>query len=185
MAEADALVYEVEDNLPQLRLDSVICIVDAYACIKYPQIGYTGKTQLGAADIMLINKIDLVTPGEIEQVEAQVRKYNDTAVLFRTQKCNMDTKFLLGMDFGKKRVAPKTHRHGTEFQSFIFTTDRCMDKGKFEQVISDLPASVYRAKGFVRSAEGEHILNFVAGRYALEDFPTDRTQLVFIGRHLA
>jgi G3E family GTPase len=39
VAEADALVYEVEEELTRARLDSVVCIVDGYASIKYPQVG--------------------------------------------------------------------------------------------------------------------------------------------------
>ncbi len=64
VAESDALVFEVEDNLPQVRLDSVVCIVDAYLGIKYPHVGYTSRTQIASADIILINKVDLVSPAE-------------------------------------------------------------------------------------------------------------------------
>jgi G3E family GTPase len=184
VAEGDALVYEVEDNLPQLRLDSVICIVDAYADIKYPQIGYAGRTQLASADVVLINKIDLVTAEESRKVQYQVRKYNAFAAVFKTVKCDIDTDFLLGLNIGAKHPPTAALPHSNQFQSFTFTTDKSLDIERFEQVISALPSSVYRSKGFIRLTQKGLLLNYVAGRYELEEFPTGKTQLVFIGRHL-
>jgi G3E family GTPase len=96
VAESDALVFEVEDNLPQVRLDSVVCIVDAYLGIKYPHVGYTSRTHIASADIILINKVDLVGPAEAETVEVQVRKYNDRAVFLKTVNCGVDTNLLFG-----------------------------------------------------------------------------------------
>ncbi len=183
VAEADALVYEVEDNLPQVRLDSAICIVDAYASIKYPHVGYTARTQVEAADIIMINKIDLVSTADLQEVEAQVRKYNEGAVLFRTVHCQVDANLLLGLDV-EKHVVPVAHHGKAEFQSFTFTTNRPLERDKFEQVISDLPESVYRAKGFVCLEEGTYLFNYVLGRAELEAFEADRSQLVFIGRDL-
>jgi G3E family GTPase len=183
VAEADALVFEVEDSLPQVRLAGVIGIVDAYASIRYPQVGYTTRTQLQVADIVLINKIDLVTSEQLEEVEAQVRKYNDTATIFRTVRGEGDTTLLLGLNV-EQHATPQDHEGHGEFQSFTFASDRLLNQEKFEQVIADLPSSVFRAKGFVRFAEGTSLFNYVAGRSDLEEFEADKTQLVFIGRDL-
>jgi len=184
VAEGDALVYEVEDNLPQLRLDSIICIVDAFAGIRYPQIGYVGKTQLVSADVVLINKMDLVTVQESQRIEERVRKYNTTAAVFKTVKCGIDSNFLLGLNAGVKHPPAAALHHSHQFQSFTFTTDKLMDMEKFEKVISALPSSVYRAKGFIRLPQEVLLFNFVAGRYELEELPAGKTQLVFIGRDL-
>jgi G3E family GTPase len=184
VAEGDALVYEVEDNLPQLRLDSIICIVDAYAVVNYPRMGYVGKTQLVSADVVLINKVDLITAEESQRIEEKVRKYNTTAAVFKTVKCEIDSNFLLGLNVGVKHPPAEPLHHSNPFQSFTFTTDKFLNIEKFEEAISSMPPSVYRAKGFIRLPHKSLLFNFVAGRYELEDFPADKTQLVFIGRHL-
>jgi hypothetical protein len=41
-----------------------------------------------------------------------------------------------------------------------------------------------RAKGFVRFSDGTQLFNFVAGRWDLEPFEADRTELVFIGKEI-
>src|SRR3989338_7690024 len=43
VAEPDAVVVDIQDNLPELRLDGVITVVDSDAIIKFPTIGHTGK----------------------------------------------------------------------------------------------------------------------------------------------
>jgi G3E family GTPase len=184
VAEADALVYEVEDNIPLVRLDGVVAIVDAYASIKFPQMGYTTRTQLEAADILLINKIDLVSAEELKQVEKQARGHNGRATVFRSVRCEMDTALLFGLGIDKREaVAPP--QHTDEFQSVVFTTIKTIDRERFSSFVESMPETVYRAKGFICFADGPALFNYVAGRAELEEFPADKTELVFIGRGLS
>jgi G3E family GTPase len=184
VAEADALVYEVEDNLPEVRLDSVVCIVDAYLTIRYPHMGYTTRTQLEAADILLINKVDLVSQAEVQKVEDQVREFNQNAYLFKTVDCELDTHSLLGFEVTRKRTAVKSSEE-TAFESFSYTTEALLDRGKFKEAMSQLPRNIFRAKGFVRFEDSECLFNYVVGRIDLAEAAADRTQLVFIGRGIA
>ena len=59
-----------------------------------------------------------------------------------------------------------------------------MSRDCFEAFANDLPASVVRAKGFIRFAEGAQLFNFVAGRWELEPFESDQTELVLIGKNI-
>lgn len=183
VAEADALAYEVEDNLPEVRLDSIVCVVDAYMSIKHPYVGYTSRTHLQVADIVLINKIDLVNTDEVKEVEAQVHQYNESGILFKTVGCDVDPNLLFGLDLERRHISV-SHHGEAEFQTFSYTTQACMDEDKFRQLASDLPSSIYRAKGFVRFGGHSQLFNYVVGRVDLEEFEAGTTQLVFIGRHL-
>ena len=183
VAEADALAYEVQDNLPQVRLDSVIHVVDAYASIEHPEIGYAARSQLQQADIILLNKIDLVTAAAIEAVARQVRKYNKRALRLDCFRCDVDQRMLFGLQV-ERRDLPHASHCGQTFHSFSFISDRNLDRAKFARLMAGLPPEIYRAKGFVRLEGESHLFNYVAGRMDLEAFPSDRTQLVFIGPHL-
>ncbi len=183
VAEADALVYEVEDNLPEVRLDSVIFIVDAYASTRHPYVSQTMRAQLSAADIVLINKIDLVTNEEIREVESRIREFNRNVLSFKTVGCDIDPYVLFGLDF-EKRSLPLTHHGEPAFESFSFTTEAPLDSTGFYRLVAGLPESVYRAKGFVRFRDSTYLFNYVVGRSDLEKFDADTTQLVFIGRRL-
>jgi G3E family GTPase len=183
VAESDALVFEVEDNLPEVRLDSVVCIVDAYLGIRHPHVGYVHRTHIASAEIILINKADLVTPAEAETVETQVRKYNDRAAMLRTVNCGVDTNLLFARAPGerpRRLVSPS----GEKFSSFTWTSEKTLESAKFEGLIRELPVELIRAKGFVRFEDGGRLFNYVAGRADFEEFDVDRTELVFIGRDL-
>ncbi len=194
VAESDALVFEVEDNLSQARLDSVVCIVDAYLGIRHPHIGYTSRTQVASADIILINKVDLVRPAEAETVEARVRKYNNRAVFLRTVNCSVDTNLLFGQTPGA--VGPPARFAATsgggrgsistarQPHSFTWATEKTLDRAKFDELVRELPQALIRAKGFVRFEDGGRLFNYVAGRADFEEFNVDRTELVFIGHNL-
>lgn len=183
VAESDALVYEIEDNLPEVRLDLVVCIVDSYLSIRHPSVGYTARTQIVAADIILLNKADLVTADEMQIVEAQVRRYNDRAFLFRTTACNVDWQALFGLKTGARPRLEVT-RDEEPLQSFAWFSSKVLNAEKFEDMVRELPEQVFRAKGFVRFPDGERLFNYVVGRADYEEFPADGTRLVFIGRDM-
>jgi G3E family GTPase len=80
---------------------------------------------------------------------------------------------------------PPEHEHQSEFESFTFSSDETFFRDCFEGFVDALPSNVIRAKGFVRFRDGVHLFNFVAGRWELEPFEADRTELVFIGKGIA
>lgn len=181
VAESDALVFELEDRLPNIRLDAVVCIVDAYAAIKYPQVGYAARTQLAAADVLLINKTDLVAPDEIEVVVAQTRQYNTRAATIKTMRCAAPLSLVLNPPIAERSV-PQPQPRSEQFESFALTSTRRLIPEKFEGFVLSLHNLIFRAKGFVQFSDGRTCLfNYVAGRAELEDFETETTQIVFIG----
>ena len=193
LAEPEALVFNIQEALPQCRLDGVVSVIDADMLIRFPELGHTTRLQIEGADILLLNKIDLVEPSRIEPLETKLRENNPTATIVRTERCRIDPELLFGIG-RERKIAPAepgspipatTHKHQPEFESFAFTSDKIFSRDCFEGFANGLPASVVRAKGFIRFAEGAQLFNFVAGRWELEPFESDRTELVFIGKKIA
>ncbi len=183
LAEPEALVFNIQEALPQCRLDGVVSVIDADMLIRFPELGHTTRLQIEGADILLLNKIDLVEPAQIEPLETKLREINPTAAIVRTERCRVDTELLFGIGHEKKLARPQ-HQHELEFESFAFSSDRIFSRDCFEHFADSLPASVIRAKGFIRFADRTELFNFVAGRWDLEPFETDRTELVFIGKKI-
>lgn len=184
LAEPEALVFNIQEALPQCRLDGVVSVIDADMLIRFPELGHTTRLQIEGADILLLNKIDLVDPKQIEQLEEKLREINSGAPIIRTERCRIDPEILFG--FGRqKKVPPPRHEHQPEFESFTFSSDKFLCRDRFERFADALSANVIRSKGFVRFSNGAQLFNFVAGRWELEPFENDRTELVFIGREIA
>lgn len=179
VAEPDAVIIDIQDNLPELRLDAVITIADADAIIKFPTIGHTGKMQIEMADIILLNKADLVKKEQLKEVEDKLKKINNKAILLKTIKGNIRNDYLFGIN--AKKLVEKRSLHNVKESYFYFKTEKIIDMEKFENFAKNLPKSVYRAKGFIKSNKGDFLFNYVAGRRDFEVFKTDNTELVFIG----
>ena len=95
VAEPDALIFDIQENLPRLRLDGVITMADADGMIRFPRLGHTTRMQIEAADMILLNKVDLVSP-EL----ALVRRSSTKSMRLRpppTRRCQVDPDLLLGI----------------------------------------------------------------------------------------
>lgn len=79
----------------RLRLDGVITIVDARHIGKELDEAPEATAQIAYADVVLLNKTDLVTPAELQHVEARVRKLNPLAQLHRTRQSEIDLSKIL------------------------------------------------------------------------------------------
>lgn len=184
VAESDALVLEVEENIPDVRLDCVVCVVDAYAALKYPQVGYVGRQQLQAADLIMLNKADLVPAEALDEVEVRIRNFNRDAPVLRSEYCDADPGQIWGAGLGKKRPASaQPHRH--MFEQFAYQSDQPHDRTRVVRFLGDLPDPVFRAKGFILLEGGSYLLNYVAGRFDLDPMEAEATRIVFIGPQIS
>ena len=184
LAEPEALVFNIQEALPQCRLDGVISVIDADMLVRFPELGHTTRLQIQGADILLLNKIDLVEPAQIEPLETKLHEINPTAAIVRTERCQVDPELLFGIG-RERKVSPPLHKHHLEFEWFTFSSKKTFSRDCFERFADSLPAAVIRAKGFVRFADGAQLFNFVVGRWDLEPFESSETQLVFIGKKIA
>jgi G3E family GTPase len=184
LAEPEALVFNIQEALPLCRLDGVVSIIDADMLIRYPELGHTTRLQIEGADILLLNKIDRIEPVQIEPLETKLREINPTATIVCTERCRIDPQLLFGIG-RERKIPPPEHRHQPDFESFAFISAKIFSRTCFEDFANGLPANVIRAKGFIRFADGGQLFNFVAGRWELEPFESDRTELVFIGKRIA
>ena len=183
VAEPDALIFEIQENVPQVRLDGVVMIADADAMVRYPSLGQTGRAQIEAADIVLLNKADLVSAEQGVEVTARLRQLNEDAPIIPTQRCQVDPDLLFGISQAHE-VGPPQHRHQLSIESFSYVSATMLERRCFEAFVERLSPAIIRSKGFVRFPEGTYLFNYVAGRWDLEAFAAKSTTLVFIGEHV-
>jgi G3E family GTPase len=69
------------------RLDAVVTVADAKWLAARLKDAPEAKNQIAFADVVLINKTDLVEPDELAEVEARIRGLNPYARLHRTERC--------------------------------------------------------------------------------------------------
>jgi G3E family GTPase len=87
------------------KLDAVVTVADARWLLDRLKDAPEAKNQIAFADVILLNKTDLVTKDELDEVEARIRGLNPYAKLHRTQKCAVPLDAVLGRDaFDLERI---------------------------------------------------------------------------------
>lgn len=84
-----------EDVAEKTRLDAVVTVADAKHLALRLDDSREAKEQIAFADVILLNKTDLVTAAELSQVESRIRSINPYAKVIRTNKCAVDSKEIL------------------------------------------------------------------------------------------
>jgi G3E family GTPase len=78
-----------QDVGEKTRLDAVVTVADAKWLKDRLKDAPEAKNQIAFADVILLNKTDLVSPAELREVEARIRAINPYAVLHKTEKCSV------------------------------------------------------------------------------------------------
>ncbi len=79
-----------DDVRAKTELDAVVALVDAKHLPLRLKDSREAEDQIAFADVVLLNKTDLVTPEELAKIEATVRAINPSARIHRTERSNID-----------------------------------------------------------------------------------------------
>lgn len=187
--------------LPELQstlaLDSILCVVDCEQILSLPADSEDlARIQIASADILILNKTDLVDSDTLEKVKSEICKISPESQVIESKYGNVPITLIFGADSGKRIEKPSLasehhshhHQHGN-FSTWHWTCDRPLSLLKLRAFFENLPQSIYRAKGIVHLEEipdYQVILQKVGKRSSLKDGPRwgsqiPRTELVMIG----
>ncbi|BGO97219.1 COBW domain containing protein 2 [Rhodotorula toruloides] len=88
----------------EVGLDAVVAVVDAAGIEKQlqeprPDGSYNeAQRQVATADVILLNKVDLVQPEDLDRIEAALRSINSTALIHRTTRSSIDLSLILDLN---------------------------------------------------------------------------------------
>ena len=85
-----------QDVSEKTRLDAVITVVDAKWLGERLKDAPEARNQIAFADVIILNKIDLVSADELATVEAQIRAINPYATLHKTERSAVNLEAVLG-----------------------------------------------------------------------------------------
>ncbi|MEM9444713.1 MAG: GTP-binding protein [Verrucomicrobiota bacterium] len=85
--------FFVDDEInEQLEINAVITLVDAHHIDLHLDSSDEAKEQIAFADVIILNKSDLVMPADLDRLEARIKAMNGMAKIYRTtnSKVEMD-----------------------------------------------------------------------------------------------
>ena len=81
-----AQTFYVDDDMQdKLLLDAIVTVVDAKHIWEHIDDSDEAKEQVAFADVILLNKIDLVAPEDLDRLEARIKSMNSMAKICRTR----------------------------------------------------------------------------------------------------
>jgi G3E family GTPase len=92
-----AQTFFMDENVGRkAKLDAVVTVADAKWLLERLKDAPEAKNQIAFADVILLNKSDLVTPEQLREVEARIRGINPYAKVHRTERCRIALPEVLG-----------------------------------------------------------------------------------------
>jgi len=164
----------------RIRLDSVICVVDSdqvFAHPEYPPLMELKLHQVGFADMLILNKVDLAGPTQVAKVRTWLDEHFSRLRIVETNYCEVPYEILLGVGrFDPTRAGINSHGednsrsgenchdenhghshpgrdHAKVFSTWSYETKEPLALEALREKLRRLPGSVYRAKGVVYSAD--------------------------------
>ena len=193
-----------EDMKSQLSLDAVVTVVDAKHIWQHWESS-EAQEQIAFADVILLNKTDLVTPEQLDELERRIRLMNAIAKIYRTRNSELEMDVLLGvgafdlnraLEIDPKFLSEDAHEHDETVSSVALVEEGTLDMQKLNDWLSVLlptqGADIFRMKGILNIAGQDNRFVF-QGVHMLFDGTADRpwkkgehrkNELVFIGRNL-
>jgi G3E family GTPase len=179
----------------QLPLEGILVVVDAEQVRTQAQNKYVGDTvvrQFAQADLILLNKMDLVSEEEIASLRDWLANLAPKTPIIATTQSQVPMDVLLGIESDRLLIHSQTDGddHTDTFETWTIDSSSPLTKESLERFASSLGEDIYRAKGFVylqEDKEHRYIYQQVGTRWTLEpssswDREQPQTRLVVIGR---
>lgn len=200
-----SLTFRTPDLQNLIQVDGILTVVDAEQVLSLEKENEVlAVLQVGAADIVIVNKVDLVQPEHLEKVKAWVRSIIPNARILEAIQGRVPVELIVGVgQFDTERLNSRNpahihvhadaeqheHDHSLAFSTWNWVSDQPLSLRAVRKVIDKLPTSIYRAKGFLYLADDPErcgVLQVVGKRASLTwgrpwGSATPRSQLVVIG----
>ncbi len=152
-----------QDVADRTKLDAIVTVADAVHLSDQLGEHHEAEEQIAFADIVLLNKTDLVEAEGLGRVEYRIRKINPYAKIIRTEHCGADLEEVIGLNaFSLERVlevepdfltSDNDHEHDDDVKSISLTSDVPLDLEKFQtwfgQLLQTRGQDILRSKGIL------------------------------------
>ncbi len=197
--------FFVDDQIKEkLFVNGVVTLVDAKHILQHIDENDEAAEQIAFADVILLNKCDLVDETDLVSLENRIRDVNVLAVIHRTTRADIDIAKVMdvggfnldrAMEVNPHFLEPGHHHHHSHISSVGIEAPGDCDGKKLNDWLSKLVqeqgADIFRMKGVfaVKNQtdrvifQGVHMLIDAANGGPWGERPR-KNSLVFIGRHL-
>ena len=157
---------------PGFDLDGVVVLLDAETVRRrerHPVVGRTIRRQLAAADVLVLNKIDLVSAAQLDELDDWLARAAPGVPVLHARDGGVPVSALVGFSHDEFTAAEPL-RHEGDYDTVSVTLEQPVGRAVLECFLDELPAGVMRVKGIVQLVESPDrrtIVHRVATRRAI------------------
>jgi G3E family GTPase len=161
---ADVISLAQYGHHPGLNLDGIIVLADAETVRAKARDKYVDKTvlrQLKGADLIVLNKVDLVSGEQLRDLEAWLLEIAPDTPLARASHSDVPVRMLFGLGHVEKPILAEEHGGHEAYVNWHYEQEQPLARQSIEAFLAALPAGVLRGKGFFRvsgSESEQHLL---------------------------
>ena len=153
--------------------DMAVVVANAEQIAEGRDLEGTFVDQITSADLIVLNKVDLLTPEALERVERRLRTIEPEAPIVRAQHGDLPSALLFPPDFLAGETAPDRSGPGPEarphsheaFETEVWEVPPGLSNQDLESLL-DQP-ELLRAKGFAQTSSGTQLVQVVGRRIEL------------------
>jgi G3E family GTPase len=189
-----AQTFYMDDLRERVRLDNIVTVLDASNFWRYYESGLDDAAsdepialapllvdQLEFCTTIVLNKVDLAHPDDVDALESLARQLNPSAPILRATYAQVPTRELVDThryDYEQGFEHPdwdeEWHKSGSEadeygFHSFVYRADMPLRWAPFQQLLEQWHPSIVRCKGLVVFRDHDPVLLSQAGAHVALD----------------
>ena len=164
---------------PGFELDAIITLLDAETVQRRERdkfVGYLVKSQIKAADLLVLNKADLVSHEACKDLTRWIETLAPGVSVIVAEAGNVAPELIIGLpDRATSSQSTKEELRADYFFSSHWTPPAPISKDSLIDKLAELPPSIHRVKGFFIDADtGDAVLlQRVGTRFSFEEAPTN------------
>lgn len=136
-------------------LQGCVCVVDAARLVPLLSANVLVEQQIAAAQLVLVNKADLVDASTLTEVTSRVRAINPRAHVITTSFSTLsETDWRRLDETAPAEPAPVAHRRDLSTRKRLVRFEQCLNREQLLEGLRCIGSASYRVKGFVRLHEG-------------------------------
>lgn len=199
--------FFVDDEVRErMQVDAVVTVIDAVHFLAQVEDSHEAEEQVAFADVILINKVDLISPEQRQAVEDKVRSLNRFAKIHHTVRAGLDLGEILQrgafdldriLEIEPDFLEDVAHEHDSTVTSVSLRSEQPLDQDRFFAWIQELlrtrGTEIFRSKGILALAgqperfvfQAVHMLADSTWGTLWQPGEKRESRLVLIGRNLS
>lgn len=187
-----AHTFQMQSIQGMVEVESIISVVDADQALSLQnEFLELAIRQIQVADLLVLNKIDLVSPQKKSALKTFIQDKAPQARVIESMMGRVPIELILNQNrFNLNQLPETTRSHNLGFETWTYTSKEMFTFMALRKALEQLPPEIYRAKGFVQleaAPEEQGVFQMTGKRAWLRmgsawESTIRSTRLVFIGK---